>query len=448
MSQRQRILIAQQQRLALNTSLQASIRLLRGDAAGLTRYLEEQAAENPHLRLIAPEMPGLGDWLPRWSGLLAFGNRGAAGTADDPAAAAPSLVAHVLAGVQAMGLRREAQRIALALIEALEPSGWLGQSPQAIAQTLDVPLEEVESVRQRLQTLDPPGLFARDLAECLRMQARDAGVLDAAMEQILAHLPLLAAGDTARLARLGGCDEQGVVARFRLIRAMNPKPGNDFANGGQTAALREPDLLARPLKDGRWQVSLNRSALPDVEVVSDKTRPVDRAALGAAKALRHMLRARNATLLTVGREIAARQVAALLQGPGALLPMTMAELAAALDLHESTISRVVAGASMDGPHGVWWLREMFSGARGPGRDEAGQPMMAAAALRHKLGQIIATEPGEHPFSDEGLATRLAQETGVRLARRTIAKYREMQGIPAAHRRKRSPARPRSTRGGV
>lgn len=440
MSQRQRILIAQQQRLALNTSLHASIRLLRSDTAGLARFLEEQVAENPHIRLIAPEAAALGDWLPRWSGVLAFGSR-VAPAIDETAAAQPGLIAHVTAAIQAMALPRGAHRIALALVEALEPSGWLGRSPNAIAADLSLPETEVTAVLSRLQTIDPIGLFARDLADCLALQVADMGLLDREMAVVLQNLDLLAAGDMARLAALCGCDEAGVARRFRIIRTLNPKPGTDFS-AANPAHAREPDLLARPLKGGRWQVALNRSALPSLEVEAEPPSGANPEGLQAAKALHHMLAARNDTLLQVGREIAQRQIAALAQGPGALAPMTMAEVAEALGLHVSTISRVVAGASLDSPHGVWWLRRMFSGARGAGKAGGDGPRAAAAALRHRLGRIVATESPDAPLSDAALTERLTQETGVILARRTVAQYREAEGIPPAHRRRKAKRRSR------
>lgn len=476
MSQRQRIVIAQQQRLALNTSLHTAIRLLRSDTAGLTRYLEEQAAENPHLRLMAPEAPALGDWLPRWSGVLGRGHGAGRGLdmlpgrafaidLHDAANPQPSLVAHVLSAIRAMDLSPADQRVALALVEALEPSGWLGRPVAAIAQDLALPEAAVEAVLARLHQIEPAGLFARSLAECLALQARDMGRLDREMQVMLDHLDLLAAGQTDRLARLCGCDAAGVVTRFRLIRAMNPKPGTQFA-ATAPALGREPDLLAQPDAAGRWVLTLNRSALPSLEIVprpkglADGEGEEARGQRAAAKALCTMLRARNDTLLRVGEEIVARQSAALIEGPGALRPMLMADLAEALGLHVSTISRVVAGASMDSPFGVWWLRQMFSGARGPGvrgpgrrsdmqplGDEGKGSVLAAAALRHHLGRIVAAEPPEAPLSDAALADRLAEDTGVRLARRTVAQYREAEKIPPAHRRRQPVSRIRRARQG-
>ncbi len=428
MASRSRIQISQGLRLGLNASLQTSLGVLRADAAGLSAYLEEQSAQNPHLQLVAQPAP-VGDWLPRWTGVLP----GAGGAADPDLApaAGPSLAVHVTGAIAAMDLTPRARRIARAFAEALEPSGWLGQTPAAIAREVTVSLPEAEEVLARLQQIEPAGLFARDLADCLRLQLQDIGALDAPMQVILAHLPLLAAGETGRLARLAGTDQAGVLARFRLIRGLDPKPGAAFAGPGTAAPVREPDLLARPRADGGWDIALNRSALPTVEV--RRAAAGDAAQLAAARALKQAVTARNATLLRVGREIAARQVAALERGPGAIRPLTMAELGETLGLHESTISRVVAGASLDTPRGTLWLRALFSPAR-KGVDGAAAP--AAAALRHRLAELVAAEDPGRPLSDAALAAVLSGETGVPLPRRTVAQYRTDAGIPAAHRRRR------------
>lgn len=427
-SARQSITVTQTQKLALNASLFAAITLLRCDAAGLTRYLEEQSAANPHLRLSPAPPPGLHDWLPRWSGVLQ-----GTGTAPEAADAAPSLIAHVLAAIDLMPLPMRDRHIALALTDALEPSGWLGAPLTGIAAEVNASLPEVEAVLHRLQAIEPPGLFARNLSECLLLQARDAGVLDAPMASLLRHLDLLANGDLARLAKICAIPEAEIMARFRTIRAMNPKPGADFAPIA-AAQLREPDLITRALPEGGWSVSLNRSALPDLRVDAGGVAPAPE--VTAARNVIRMVEARNATLLAVGREILHRQQLALTMGPVALAPMTMADLAKTLDLHESTVSRVVAGTSIDTPHGTWWLRQMFSTALG----DADGPQVSAAALRHRLARLIAAENPAQPLSDAVLSAGLTQETGAAIARRTVAKYREMQGIPAAHRRKRRPHR--------
>ena len=426
--------LKQTQRLALNASLGASIQLLRTDAAGLTKYLEDQAAANPHLRLDPAPGPGLHDWLPRWTGVLH--RSGVVDVIDQTPDAAPGLMAHVMAAVGRMRLTAAQQAIAVALIDALEPSGWLGQPLNEIAAEARVSVADAELVLAQLQTIDPPGLFARNLSECLCLQATDAGILDAPLRMILQNLDLLASGDLSRLSRLCGVSEAEVMARFRLIRRLNPKPGADFAPmaAGQ---MREPDLIMRAKPGGGWQVALNRSALPDVQVNAQAAGSRDQ--LASARMLHRVVHARNATLLQVAVEMFARQQAALEHGPVALQPMTMDDIGGALDLHKSTISRVVAGASIDTPKGTWWLRKLFSA--GLGGD--GAPRVAGAALRHRLVRLIGAENPATPLSDAALATQLTLQTGVSVARRTVAKYRKDQAIPSAGRRKRNPNPPNS-----
>jgi RNA polymerase sigma-54 factor len=180
MKSRNRITIQQTQRLTLTTSLATSMKILRSDAEGLRRYLEEQAAENPSLLLSRPPVT---DWTPRWTSAFAGG-----GLQQEAAAAAPSLVSHALALVDRLRLKDRSARIAEALVEALEPSGWLGRPLAAIADATGTRLKEVEITLNRLQVeADPTGLFARSLAECLRLQAAEQGDLDPAMSAVLAR---------------------------------------------------------------------------------------------------------------------------------------------------------------------------------------------------------------------------------------------------------------------
>ena len=420
MSQSPRITVTQSQRLQLNLGLHAAIRLLRADAAGLTRYLEEAAAENPALQLTPPPLPAPAEWLPRWSRAFGAADEGAA----EQVAAGPSLMAHVLAAIDRKITAAKDRDIARALAEALEPTGWLGQPVAAIAARLHVKPREVEAVLRRLQGIEPPGLFARDLAECLKLQTEDDGCYDTTMAVVLNHLDLLAKGDLTRLATLAKVSPDEIAQRFRMIRAMNPKPGTDF-DALAAPRLREPDLVAQRGASGEWEVTLNRSSLPGLRLVDQGAGGA--AALAAAKSVQRMVEARNTTLLRVGREILQRQMRALSDGAGALVPMTMADVAAALELHESTVSRVVAGTSVDTPLGTWWLRNLFSRGLGEGQ-------VAGAALRDQLARAVAAEDKTAPLSDAALAEMLSRN-GAEVARRTVAKYRALVRIPAAHRRR-------------
>lgn len=400
--------------------MQTSLRVLRADAAGLARYLEEQASEIPALTLV-PTLPGPGDWLPRWSGMLPE-----PGSAPREAATpAPSLIAHVLGAIPAL-VPPEGYRIAYALTEALEPTGWLGQSTDRIAADLGVADAAVETVLTQLQAIEPAGLFARTLAECLHLQAADAGCLDDVMRAMLGRLDLVASGDWAAMSRVAQAPEAEIMACFRTIRSFNPKPGTHFSS--VASPLREPDLAVRPGPDG-WAVSLNRSSLP--------TLLVDDAAPGAtaARAVLTLIERRHSTLIAVAQSILVHQRAALEQGPAMLRPLAMRTVAEAVGLHKSTVSRVVAGTAIDTPHGTWWLRALFSGDMG---SDTG-----AAALRARLGRLIAAEDRTAPLSDEALAMALRLPAsasgdtgpGPQISRRTVAKYRAALRIPPAHRRR-------------
>jgi RNA polymerase sigma-54 factor len=413
MKSRNRISVQQTQRMALTTRLATSIRILRADAAGLSRYLEEQAAENPQIILTKPQVQ---DWLPRWKSAF-----GADAERPEQAAAGPSLVSHVLAVIEALRLSPSDQRIAMALAEALEPTGWVGRSLAMIAGQLGVAVTAVEAVLHRLQErAEPTGLFARNLAECLRLQAAEAGELDRAMAALLDRLDLLAKGEIDRIARDAGLEPADLRQAFGRLRAYDPKPGAGFE--ANAAPVREPDLIAEKGAAG-WIVSLNRSALPSVSVAEGRGK-----GRAEARALIKMLEGRNATLLSVAQDILTRQTAALEAGSGALVPMKMADVAEALGLHESTISRVVAGTAVDTPRGTWWLRSLFTQSARDGG-------LSAGALRDRLAKLVAEEDPDAPLSDEALAAALADGGGP-IARRTVAKYRTMLNLPPAHRRRR------------
>jgi RNA polymerase sigma-54 factor len=439
-SQRPRTEIRQTQRLALSLGLAASIRVLRQDATGLTMYLEEQAAENPWLQIDRSGAPP-GEWLPRWSGVLAQ-MQGHADTPIEAAGAGPSLLAHVTGAIDRAFPQGRMRQTAMLFAGALEPSGWLGRPLPALAAGLTLP--QAESFLRRLQDIEPAGLFARNLAECLELQCREAGWLDAPMRVVLGRLDLLAAGETDRLARAAGISAEDVLRLQRRIRSLNPKPGAQFDPGA--APMREPDLIVTRGPLG-WQVALNRSALPDVSLApanGTKTDPAARVQRDAARAVCRQVQARGATLLRLGTEILRRQHGIIERGATALVPMTMAEVAEATGLHESTVSRAVAGAAIDTPAGTFWLRAMFSGGLKQ-RDRPGaQPAdtapdgPAAAALRARLARIIAAEDPANPLSDAALADSLAADLDTPMsapARRTIAKYRAMLSIPPAHRRR-------------
>jgi RNA polymerase sigma-54 factor len=228
------------------------------------------------------------------------------------------------------------------------------------------------------------------------------------------------------LARSIGVSEADVTARLRVIRSFDPKPGAQFS--ALAAPIREPDLVVQKGPDG-WTVALNRSALPDLRLADlAKGSPGQRS---EARNLIKMVEGRNASLLKVGAAILKHQASALDRGPQMLAAMTMADIATEVELAQSTVSRIVAGTAVDTPHGTWWLRALFSQAKSEGGH-------SSAALRERLSRLVASEDGARPLSDAALAAVLSSP-GFDVARRTVAKYRSMLGIPPAHRRRKERA---------
>ena len=333
--------------------------------------------------------------------------------------------------------------IAYALSEALEPSGWLGRPISEIAAACGVLEEEVEAVLTIVQRLEPEGVFARNLAECLRIQARERNELDDIMAVVLDNLEVLANGDMVQLARrAGGCVEE-VKRCLKIIRQMNPKPGEAYE--AEPLRVHAPDVVVSRGKDG-WVVDLNRSTLPSLVINEEYAAQISNAgrgkvaeagnafvneAIGSARWLRRALDQRNSTTLKIAGEIVRQQADFLTQGLSALKPLALKDIAEAVGMHESTVSRVTSGLLIATPKGCYSLKSLFSVSLVSDEGDA----KAAAAVRNMIQVIIAKEPAGKPLSDDTIAM-MVSEMGVKLARRTVAKYRDMLKIPSSSERRR------------
>lgn len=281
---------------------------------------------------------------------------------------------------------------------------------------------------QKIQHIDPPGLFARSLAECLKLQAEDAEVLTEELSCLLDNLPMLARGEFDELAMVCGCSRKDIAAHFATIRGFNPKPGLAF--GFDDIGSAAPDLVVSMSADS-IKVDLNRSSLPTI-TVRDATglTEADQRMLDAAKSVARAVERRNISTLQIATEIIRRQSEFLRDGPASLKPLTLRDVAKATGLHESTVSRVTAGLRVDTPRGPLGLRDFFSGALAT----EGDPI-STAAVRTRIGAMIEAEDPAHPLSDAEIAARLSDD-GIQIARRTVTKYREglrMPGIAARRR---------------
>ncbi|PLL12109.1 RNA polymerase sigma-54 factor [Tabrizicola sp. TH137] len=437
--------IGQRQSVVVTAQLQQAIQLLQMGNTDLASFIESQAEENPFLELGARAAQPKGASTARDLTLPSQLRSGEddwdklGQLAADPG---PSLYAHAAAEVARLGLSPRESMMAEAFLDALEPSGWLGQSLSAIADRLLVDESEVEALLHRLHQVEPAGLFARNLAECLRLQARDQGLLTPAFATLLDNLPMLAQADLRGLCRVCGVSMDDLKAMLRHLRSFNPKPGATF--DAAPMPQRAPDLLVTRGPDG-WRVDLNRSTLPTVVVREGEARRLSlrrieanayvSERLSVARWLSRAVEHRNQTTLKVGAEVVRRQTEFLEHGPSRLRPMVLREVAEAIGVHESTVSRVCSGILIATPQGTFPLKSFFSAALAAREGEGGEAG-SAAAIRHRIQKLIAAENPEEPLSDDIIARVIGQEDGIQLARRTVAKYRDQLRIASSVDRRR------------
>lgn len=332
--------------------------------------------------------------------------------------------------------------IASYLVDGLDEAGyWRGDTHQ-VAQALECAPERVSLTLLRLQQLDPPGVFARNLAECLQLQLREKNRLDPWMQLLLQNLEMLGAHKLPELQKIIGCTAEDLKQMITEIRSLNPKPGEAFAHNRAETLL--PDIFLRWQKGGGWQIELNADTLPRVLVNNRYFAQIKTQAQGggdkkylaekfqAANFLIKAMHQRAQTMIKVTTEIVKQQESFFTYGVEYLRPLVRREIAALTGLHESTISRVAMGKYLATPRGVFELRYFFSTSL-PGAD--GRVAHSSASVRHKIKTLIDQEPPGKPLSDDKLVALLRAD-GVDIARRTIAKYREQMNIPASSDRKR------------
>lgn len=402
------------------------------------------------LENIFPDDPGVSDRLgPDLAGQWKSAS-GSGGTFDglpdfdmDDMAAAATTLRDVVAEQVAFAFVKPLDRlIALDLADALDEAGYLRAEPSETAIRLGIGEEAVRHVLSICQTFDPPGLFARDLAECLGLQLARKNRLDPAMQALLCNLELLARRDFQALKRLCGVDEEDLIDMAAEIRRLDPRPGLAFSGGSADAIV--PDVEVRPAADGSWSVELNADALPRLLVdqvyfaqVSGVTKNQEEKGFLAeclqnATWLARSLDQRAKTVLKVACEIVRQQDAFLLHGIRHLRPLNLRVVAEAIGMHESTVSRVTANKYMLTSRGVFELRYFFTAAIA---SSDGGEAHSSEAVRDRIRQLIEAETASDIVSDDDIVALLKRD-GIEIARRTVAKYREALNIPSSVQRRR------------
>jgi RNA polymerase sigma-54 factor len=332
--------------------------------------------------------------------------------------------------------------IALHLLDLLDEDGYLRTRLDGVARLLGCNTDRVEGVLARLQQFDPSGVFARDLKECLALQLRDRNRFDPAMQALLDNLPLVAARNIPALVRVCNVDAVDVHEMIREIQSLDPQPGLAF--DPPLAQPVVPDILMWAQPKGGWVVELNGETLPRVLVNKSYYTQVCRATrnkaekdylierLHAANWLVKSLHQRAITILKVAAEIVRQQDAFFRRGVPSLRPLILRDIADAIGMHESTISRVTSNKYMATPRGLYELKYFFTSAIPA---SGGNAAHSAEAVRHRIRALINGEPPDGTLSDERIVELLHHE-GVDIKRRTVAKYREAMRIPSSVRRRR------------
>jgi RNA polymerase sigma-54 factor len=361
---------------------------------------------------------------------------------DQAAARPPTLREHLSAQIGTDIPDRLDRAIAFYLLDQLDDAGYLRGDVAGVAERLGCPAARVGRVLARLQELDPPGVFARDLAECLALQLRDRNRLDPAMQRLLANLPLLAARGGAALLRLCEVDAEDLADMVAEIRSLDPRPGLAFDPPLAQPVI--PDVILREQHQGGWIIELNPDTLPRVLVNNRYYARISRAArskaerdylgdrLQAANWLVKSLHQRATTILKVATEIVQQQDGFFRRGVQGLRPLILRDIAAAIGMHESTVSRVTTNKYIATPRGLFELKYFFTSSIAASR---GGDSHSAEAVRFRIRGLIEGELSDNTLSDERIV-ELLQKEGVDIARRTVAKYREAMRIPSSVQRRR------------
>ena len=340
------------------------------------------------------------------------------------------------------GLNDADRLIASRLIEETDEAGFMRGDLQEIADQLGTEIEDVEAVLQTCQGFEPTGVMARNLQECLSLQLRERDRFDPVMQKLIANLEVAARRDFKRLSEICGVDQEDVIDMLAELRTLTPRPGAAFA--GDAAPAVTPDVFVRELPNGTYAVELNADTLPRVlldrgyyaEVSGLSRKEEDKAFISECQAsanwLIKSLDQRARTILKVSSEIVRQQDGFFVNGVRALRPLNLKTVADAVEMHESTVSRVTSNKYVSTPRGVFELKYFFS-ASIPATQ--GGESHSAESVRHRIKEMIDQESRDAVLSDDQIVERLRAH-GIDIARRTVAKYRESLRIPSSVERRR------------
>jgi len=402
----------------------------------------DQDAPPPSLKEPEAGLEGSGLSATSWTGAGGGGEDGESPNLEAYLAAAKTLHEFLDEQLALACVDPRRRMIGRAIVDAIDETGYLRETVEAIAERLGATKEEVETILAIVQGFEPSGVGARDLAECLAIQLKEKDRYDPAMQIFVANLPLVAKRDNAQLSKLCGVDAEDIADMAAEIRRLDPKPGRAFGDAPIQTVVA--DVIVRPAGDGTWLVELNSDVLPRVlvnhayaaRVGAAPGRDVDKSFVSTcmqnANWLVKSLEQRQRTILKVASEIVRLQDAFFARGVEHLRPLNLRAVADAIAMHESTVSRVTSNKYMRTPRGIFELKYFFSASIAA---TSGADSHSAEAVRFKIKQMIDRESPQEILSDDAIVARL-KEADIDIARRTVAKYRDSLRIPSSVDRRR------------
>lgn len=441
------------QHLTMTMKLQQAIQILQLSAQDLRAEIEREYLDNPALEmdygdgassseddcLQADTLTGYADYLGDEGGSSGYFTEQKEHRFEVADAKPATLAEELLEQAQFTFSQEQEQAIATFIIGSIDEWGYLTVSVAEIAQALQVSADAVEKVLRQIQRFEPAGVGARSLSECLRLQAQRQGIYEGLVAAVIEnHLDDIAESRIREIAAAEHCSPQAVQLAVDILRRLEPKPGASYGDG--RAGVIIPDVIVQRV-DGAYQVSLNDNYVPQLRICAayqqaesfDKeTRQYINQRLSAAAWLINSIEQRRRTIRHVVEEILRRQPDFLVQGKAALHPLTMKEVADAIGVHESTVSRAVANKYVQLPNGVVALRRFFVSGAAKSRD--GEEF-AADQTKAVIDKLIKAENPHKPLSDQKIC-ELLKEKNMELSRRTVMKYREQLGYASSVKRKR------------
>lgn len=455
------IFIEQQQKLMITPELRQAIAVLQMSALELQEYINRELAENPFLEEkneegeeereekeeASSDEDRIEDWLEYYNDRdigINVREKEEYKNFENYITRQPSLYEHLHFQLSLALKDREDLEIGDYIIGNIDNNGYLTVSVEEMASHLNKDREDVERVLKVIQTFSPYGVGARDLAECLLLQLMHYGKeSDLAREIIQHHLDDVARGRINKIAQKLGVSQKEVQDICDLIRTLDPKPGLQYSNDEEIKYV-VPDVLVEKI-EGEYIVIINDLNFPRLminhvyeeilkspEDFSLETKKYLEEKMGAALWLIKSIEQRRMTLYKVARCIVDMQREFFEKGIAYLKPLTLKQVAEMVNVHESTVSRATSNKYMQTPQGLFELKFFFSSGVQAG---AGEEKVSSTSIKHMLQDIIANEDSSNPLSDEAIA-KIFAEKGIKISRRTVAKYRQEIGIPAAMARRR------------